>query len=108
MNKEIKESDVQTLCFYISVSGKCIWVYECESGYFYGGVGCILFSRWLSHCFRFAPRFETKEDALNVAKLSVLRGAPVPSGVLPLGVLIRASEFSSKCLPKINDLPFEL
>lgn len=106
MNREIKESDVQTLCFYTSISGERIWVGECEAGYIYGGVGCVLFSRRLSHCFRFAPQFSTKDEAIKVAHLSVESGAPVPS--IPAGILVRASVFASKGQLKVNDLPFTL
>lgn len=106
MKKDFQKSDVQTLCFYVSVSGKRIWVGECEAGYIYGGVGCFLFSRFLSHCFRFAPRFSTKDEAIKVAHLSVERGAPVPS--IPAGILARVSESASKGQQKVNDLPFAL
>lgn len=106
MKIEVITSDIQTLCFYNSVSSKRIWVGECKAGYIYGGGGCFLFSRLLSHCFRFAPQFSTKEEAVKKAHLSVERGAPVPH--IPFGILIRASEFTSKGLLKVNDLPFDL
>ena len=79
MKNEIKKSDVKTLCFYTSDAGSRIWVGECDTGYFYGGAGFVMFTNRLSCCFRLAPSFSSKDEAVTLALLSVERGAPLPS-----------------------------
>lgn len=108
MKTEIKTSDVKTLCFYTSDAGQRIWVGECESGYFYGGAGFAMFTNSLSCCFRLAPAFSSKEEAVKVAQLSVERGAPLPSWLQLDNALVKASFYASKGKKRNNDFLFAL
>lgn len=108
MKNEIKKSDVKTLCFYTSDAGSRIWVGECGAGYFYGSAGFVTFTNRLSCCFRLAPSFSSKDEAVKVALLSVERGAPIPSWFQLDDALVRASFYLSKGITKSYDLPFAL
>lgn len=108
MKNEIKKSDVKTLCFYTSDAGSRIWVGECAAGYFYGGAGFVMFTNRLSCCFRLAPSFSSKDEAVKVALLSVERGAPIPSWLQLDDALMKASFYVSNGKTKNYDLPFTL
>lgn len=108
MKKDIKTSDVKTLCFYTSNAGDRIWVGECKAGYFYGGHYLVMFTTNLKNCFRFAPSFSTKDEAVKVASLSVERDAAIPSWLHLDKALTHASFSASKGVMKNSEFPFSL
>lgn len=99
--------DVVSLCTYHDANGHLFWVGECADGYLYGDARRLSAVRSLSRCFRYAPPFSTKGEAVSKAGLSVCRGDAVPQELVG-HVAGAASRFSSMPGKKEDDLPFRL